>query len=181
LRFLSWWCWSTATTYDLFVTVLIGTNNNNQHNEQQSKMSFFFIFSLCSYVDNKNRVLSLSLSLLLFCLQKWSFVLARSFTLRNSLMSLVSLSSQPIFLVGGKKTRKSIFIYKYEKGKTRDKNRIESNTMNSINLFFFRRFKEEIVLVSLLILILFFERQTYTHRWWRTIWHVIVLKKKEEG
>ena len=91
-------------------------------------------------MDNKNRVLSLSLSPSPPSLSTKVIVrarsLVRSFALRNSLMSLVSLSSQPIFLLEEK--RKSIFICVYiqERERKGDKHRIESNTLNSINFFF---------------------------------------------
>jgi hypothetical protein len=96
---------------------------------------FFYSFYVVMWTTKI--VFFLSLSLLLLCLQKWSFVLGRSFALRNSLMSLVSLSSQLIFLV--RKKRENLYLY--TRRKKRDKNRIESNTLNSINLFFlFSRF-----------------------------------------
>lgn len=124
--------------------MLIGTKNNNKHNEQQQTTWFSFLFFLCSYVDNKNRVLSLSPP----SLSTKVIVRARSLVHSAELFNVISFSilSADFF---SKKGREKIYIYIYlfeKEKKKKDKNRIESNTLNSINLFFFSRFIERIII-----------------------------------
>jgi hypothetical protein len=95
-------------------------------------------------VDNKNRVLSLSPP----SLSTKVIVRARSLVHSAELFNVISFSilSADFF---SKKGREKIYIYIYlfeKEKKKKDKNRIESNTLNSINLFFFSRFIERIII-----------------------------------